>query len=252
MQVAIPPNLLRFHCPHCRAELTVPKTLAGIQGPCPSCFQTIQAPAASGPAPAPVMALPPRQVTPLAPIPAPVPSREVTPMPLSERAGVQAHAHVNPAGAATPPQRAVLPQPRHEDEFRPRRAIPPMASPPDDSWKNKARTEARREARARRAERAAQRFLDSRVFRLGRLVALVAIGGALAWLGNQVMQPNKGRPSESTPAPLASKPAPGPDVAPGDEPDVIPTEEIPTIPVRDFSAGSAAGTVAAPPPPALR
>lgn len=249
MQVAIAPDLLRFHCPHCRAELTVPKTLAGIQGPCPSCFQTIQAPAASAPAPAPAAVLPPRQVTPLVPIPAPVASRAVTPMPLSERAGMQAQA------AAAP--RAVLPPPRNEEEFRPKRAIPPMASPPDEGWKNKARTEARREARARRAERAAQRFLDSRVFRLGRLVALVAVGGVLAWLVPQAMNQAKkgGRPSDSSAAPLASTPAPGPDVAPGDEPDVIPTEEIPTIPVSDYGTGPATtGALAAPPDrsPALR
>src|SRR5688572_25903805 len=38
------PEVLRFHCPSCGAQLTVPATLAGIEGPCPSCCRTIQAP----------------------------------------------------------------------------------------------------------------------------------------------------------------------------------------------------------------
>src|SRR5204863_5634067 len=37
-------NTLRFSCPACRAELAVPASMAGVEGPCPSCYQTIQAP----------------------------------------------------------------------------------------------------------------------------------------------------------------------------------------------------------------
>ncbi len=38
------PNVLHFHCGACEAELTVPVDLAGVTGPCPSCYQLIQAP----------------------------------------------------------------------------------------------------------------------------------------------------------------------------------------------------------------
>ena len=37
-------NTLRFFCPACRAQLAVPAAMAGIEGPCPSCFLTIRSP----------------------------------------------------------------------------------------------------------------------------------------------------------------------------------------------------------------
>jgi len=46
------PNVLQFTCTHCNTPLTVPASMAGIEGPCPKCGENIQAPQAT-PATAP-------------------------------------------------------------------------------------------------------------------------------------------------------------------------------------------------------
>ncbi|MEM6911167.1 MAG: hypothetical protein AAF555_06245 [Verrucomicrobiota bacterium] len=48
---------IQFTCPECQAELAVPMSLAGVEGPCPYCGQPVQAPA-----PAMAEALSPRKV----------------------------------------------------------------------------------------------------------------------------------------------------------------------------------------------
>lgn len=45
-------SILQFTCTHCQTPLTVPASMAGIEGPCPKCGQSIQAPQAT-PATAP-------------------------------------------------------------------------------------------------------------------------------------------------------------------------------------------------------
>lgn len=39
-----PPDVLRFGCPACRGELSIPAALAGVEGPCPLCGEHIAAP----------------------------------------------------------------------------------------------------------------------------------------------------------------------------------------------------------------
>ena len=38
------PEVIHFSCQHCHAQLTVPATMAGVSGPCPSCANTLTAP----------------------------------------------------------------------------------------------------------------------------------------------------------------------------------------------------------------
>lgn len=51
-------DCISFACPACGIKLTVPATLAGVIGPCPSCGSQIQAPNLRSPAPTPVIYLP--------------------------------------------------------------------------------------------------------------------------------------------------------------------------------------------------
>ncbi|MDP0489987.1 MAG: hypothetical protein Q7Q71_02910 [Verrucomicrobiota bacterium JB023] len=46
-------DLIHFQCPHCGNELTVPREVAHLTGPCPRCGTVIQGPASSPPAPLP-------------------------------------------------------------------------------------------------------------------------------------------------------------------------------------------------------
>ena len=66
---------LRFNCPACAATLTLPRIAAGIQGPCPKCWQEIVGPDPARELPARLPSLPPPLAAlpaePDAPLPAP-------------------------------------------------------------------------------------------------------------------------------------------------------------------------------------
>lgn len=187
-------NTLRFSCPACRAELAVPFSMAGIEGPCPSCYQTIRAPglealpvAASWMPPQPYQQLPEPELADdlvlpdsgTEPVPVPVaamsapffppvreqPLRPIPPL-VNSRNEIHASVPVQPLDRA----------------FRARLAIPPGEEPLDDTWKERHRDQRRSSRRARRAERAADNFLNSRGFRVVRVSLILASGAMLAFL----------------------------------------------------------------------
>ncbi len=52
-----PTNLLHFDCGHCATVLTVPQSMAGVTGPCPSCSNPVTAPSAQPVSPSSAPAL---------------------------------------------------------------------------------------------------------------------------------------------------------------------------------------------------
>jgi hypothetical protein len=218
-------ELLTFSCPACQAQLTVPARLAGIEGPCPSCYQAIRAPQ-----------LPPvtagkASVSPVSSVSPPVAGVKVPawdeslpilsappvfpPRPLSAPPG--------PPGQALPvkgPQFDQLLEAVPDKSFKARLAIRPPDEPPDDTWKDRHRDQARGRRRVRRAERAAQSFLDSRAFRLTRVTLILLSAGMVAWLilhmkDNQWNLPGLSRP-------LANEATPQPGAVPMKSPPVLP------------------------------
>lgn len=219
-------NTLRFTCPACHAELAVPVQMAGIEGPCPSCYHTIRAPLTM-----PVF-LPP------AVEPAPVPEAVVTPpawhdsgLPIlppgdwtqaaqAPRIAKEESEWQVDAGPVFPPSRGPevppLPAPGRESRviqpgaplvakesnFKARLAIPPAGEPLDDSWKERHRDQQRSSRRARRVDQAAHRFLESRGFRVTR-VALILLSGAMLAFLFHYMQNHQWRFPGLTPAPVA-------------------------------------------------
>ena len=97
------PGILRFDCPACHQELSIPGSLAGVEGPCPYCRVGIAAPIPASQLPARVLqAQPTVHLTPPQP-PSPAarpPAQEAVPVP--------------PVVAPpAPPQRAAALETRH-------------------------------------------------------------------------------------------------------------------------------------------
>lgn len=166
---------LRFHCPHCRAELSVPAQLAGVKGPCPSCFQPIEAPypeAVYEEEAPPIRLESPRhedfgsQIPPQSP-PAPGWQKASPPM-VQPRSGAAGSSQFESG--------------MNERGFKARLAIPPPDEPLDDTWKDKHRDQSRQTRRVRRAEKAAQSFLESKGFQLARAGMILASAGMVVWL----------------------------------------------------------------------
>jgi len=115
-----PPDVIRFHCPHCHVFLSVPKALAGVTGPCPSCSAQITAPHFDLP-PAPQFPSPGA----IAPLPsAPAVAAQTSPLAAAEPSPIRPE----PRGLSTPKPvesiRAI--DPADIDE---RLALPSPASP---------------------------------------------------------------------------------------------------------------------------
>ena len=201
-------NTLRFTCPFCHAELAVPFSLAGVEGPCPSCYGTIRAPGLEA-IPAAYTWLPPRANSPQPPPPEPVaPAPPVRPVALTPPAPAYsqdnelliADPDAEPAHTTFPPVReqplrpipppvnsmqemqASIPVQPLDRAFRARIAIRPQDEPLDDSWKARHRDQRRSARRSRRVEKAAHSFLESRTFRLARLGLILSSGAMLAFL----------------------------------------------------------------------
>jgi hypothetical protein len=174
-------NTLRFSCPSCRAELAVPVSLAGVEGPCPSCCQFIRAPSAED-LPTALVWAPEAAASPVrAAFPEPIPAAESSPSifpPVRE----QALRPIPPAVRSREEMQGVVPLLPPDRGFRARLAIPPAEEPLDDSWKDRHRDQHRSSRRVRRAERAAHSFLESRGFRVVRVSLILASGAMLAFL----------------------------------------------------------------------
>lgn len=94
------PGILRFGCPACHQELSIPGSLAGVKGPCPHCRVGIAAPIPASQLPPrvlqaqpPVNLTPPQPPSPVAPPPAqeavPVPPVVAPPAPLQRAAALE-------------------------------------------------------------------------------------------------------------------------------------------------------------------
>ena len=207
-------NSLRFTCPFCHAELAVPFSLAGVEGPCPSCYGTIRAPGLEAiPAaftwlPPKVQAPPPMETlsppAPVRPVSAPVRPVPIAAPPVAayepENEVMVPDPDSEPAHTTFPPVReqplrpipppvnnmqemqASVPVQPLDRSFRARIAIRPQDEPLDDSWKARHRDQRRSARRSRRVEKAAHSFLESRTFRLARLGLILSSGAMLAFL----------------------------------------------------------------------
>jgi|GEM_PF-4379228 len=153
------PEVLRFHCPRCGAELTVPATLAGIDGPCPSCCQIIQAPLLEA-----LYEMEPGDFD----------------LPGRQSQGPSGNPVYPAPREKSVPDPGFLPPP--EKNFKARLAIPPQEEPLDDTWKGRHRSKRRRNRRVQRVENAAQSFLDSRGFQIARVLLILLSAAMLAWL----------------------------------------------------------------------
>lgn len=213
------PSLLRFHCPSCRAELTVPAHLAGVEGPCPSCYQTIRAPIPeavnalqSFPAGPVNVVAPPEFNTPAMPTGSPAP---VLPIPIPQRpAGIQAD----------------FPQLGQEKGFKARLAIPAADEPLDDTWKDRHREQTRQNRRARKVESVAHSFLESRGFALVRASMILISAGLLVWLLMYMKDHQWKLPGMSAPPVATEKPGGKVRSAAGDANQLVADDglEIPT------------------------
>lgn len=87
----------QFFCPQCQTLLEVPREMAGVTGPCPSCGSVITSPAVPGI---------PRLDTETSPLPAPTQPRPVELRPRELRRPEPAPAQGPPAAAADPPDTA--------------------------------------------------------------------------------------------------------------------------------------------------
>ena len=154
-------DIIRFQCPACSAVLTVPATLAGIEGPCPSCFQTISAPIAEATYAAPYEMTDVPWIT-----PGSTPREEFSLRPTPAPAGM-----ITDLFSAPP-----------EKHFRARLAIPTPEEALDDTWKERHRDIRRHSRRVRKTEEAANTFLESRTFGIARVVLIFASAGMLFWL----------------------------------------------------------------------
>lgn len=159
------PDTLRFQCTSCRAELTVPIRLAGVEGPCPSCLATIQAPIPEAMYDDDLLELPD------------VPW--MTPGSTPQKAFVSRAIPVAAPSLASGP---VFPPLTDEKNFKARLAIPLPEDPLDDSWKARHRDLRRKTRRTRKAEQAAHSFLESRAFRIARVALILLSAGMLVWL----------------------------------------------------------------------
>lgn len=265
-------DVITFCCPACQARLTVPLQLAGIEGPCPSCYHTIRAPER------PALASPPPFLPPL--IAPPVPEPPPMPAPVAiEREPAHVPQYNAPAwDDTTPIMLPVMVQPEtsipealvapafnpgnfnelmdagQDKGFKARLAIRPPEEL-DASWKERHREQEKGRRRVRRVERAAQSFLDSRTFRLGRAALLLLCGGMVAWLTLHLKENHwsfgsqppvaEGTPARRPGVPLPNTP-PAPPAGPaiqGDDDAEIPAASD-TTPDRTARPGA---NIAAPP-----
>lgn len=173
---------LSFLCPRCRAQLSVPANLAGVEGPCPSCFESIRAPI--------LEALYSEE-----PVLPELHQLEVSFPPAREQA-LNSIPHL-PRNSPPDPEFNTAAQ--QERFFRARLAIPPQEDPLDDTWKDRHRHQRRQTRRSRRVENAAHSFLESRGFQIARVVLIMLSGAMLVWLF-QYLQSHQWRLPGMTPS----------------------------------------------------
>ncbi len=135
-------------------------------------------------------------------------------------------------------------------DFRPRRAIPAPEEPSDDTWRDRHLKQQRSSRRARRAERAAQEFLDSRGFRIARVSLILLSGAMLAFLFHYLQTHQWQFPGMTSAAAVEAPRTPAPKVRPvGSDVNELMTDDDTEIPPASdtIPAATGAGTVAAQP-----
>lgn len=188
-------DVLYFHCENCGAELSVPISLHGVEGPCPTCGDRIKAPelyipcghggAESG------LDLPPadgrHEPPPLNTKGVPVPEW----MNRQQSAAIPAP---EPARRPALPVASMRPMSKGSDllpkqlsgiesrDFQARLSIPGFESEADDSWVERHRAQQQRQMTRKKLDRAANTFLESTFFRVARVALLVVTGGLCAGL----------------------------------------------------------------------
>jgi hypothetical protein len=254
-----PAPTLRFFCPSCRAELAVPSSLAGVEGPCPSCFQTIRAPAnVARPVAAAVSPLEWQSSD------APILAAPTWPPPVPAPAAMGANSLASLPEALLTPRGMELPEPGPghrvlqaivtaapaDKNFRPRRAIPAAEEPADDSWRDRHLKQQRSSRRARRAERAAHQLLESRGFRFARVALILLSGAMLAFLLHYLQSHQWRFPGMSASVTEETPRTPAPTVRPvGADVNELMTDDDTEIPPASdtIPAATGTGTVAAQP-----
>ena len=170
---ALPPaEVMLFHCSHCHAELSVPRGLQGVSGPCPCCSQQIQAPQTS---PVPLRLPPPDGSPDSSTAPAPLPDlgrnlRDLRDMP-AEWYNEGEHSH----------------SPRQRDEpeiigFRAKLAIPRISDGEDTQWTEHYVDDKRRASSQPRSEPGGNFRSNSKVWNVARTGLTIATGGLFAGL----------------------------------------------------------------------
>ena len=186
--IAQPNDILLFQCVHCSTELSVPISMQGVEGPCPTCQQIIKAPECELPMLQPGLFFPPSRRD------AEPPQREhnlppQTSLPVPQ-SGVVVFPEHGPASLPpefyqkAPPVDIVPRNGSHPSTagFQSKLEIPatrplPAASPPRSPQRGK-----KGKPRGRQLDRAATKFLDSSCFRVARVAVLIFLGGACAGL----------------------------------------------------------------------
>jgi hypothetical protein len=166
--------------------------LAGVEGPCPGCFATIQAPIPEA-----------RYSEPVSPS---TPDLLPVSFPPLRESDIRAIPHLPRLAPADPEFSNTAP----DRNFRARLAIPPQDEPLDDSWKDRHRSLRRQNRRARRAEEAAQSFLSSRGFYVARVTLMLLSGAMLVWL-YQYLQNHQWRLPGMSPPAVADEKKSGPE-----------------------------------------
>lgn len=179
--IARPNDVLLFHCGYCNTELSVPLSMQGVEGPCPTCQQIIKAPEGNIPMLKPGLFFPParREETPPPSHPQPGPPPQSWQQITTKPAPVHPEGGSNSLSAefyqdGTPID--IVPRCAARLDIpgiRPRMEIPhPIAGLIEPRRREKPIS--------KKLDKAAANFLESSFFRTARVAVLVILGGACA------------------------------------------------------------------------
>lgn len=229
------PSVLQFTCTHCNTALTVPVSMAGVEGPCPKCGQHIQAPKAeSAPASAPASFVAEPRERPKTSHPAKIPEPRSQPRSKEELAD----------------RESITPAPRGLPERSTKRTVEPRRSTLDA-----ARTPSESSARSSRSKTASQPQQAGPFSRIGvHLLFAVASAATVYFLLYHFMPGGPGQTNREVqgPPPAAGGPVTPPTISPppnaGERPTVSTDTSPPTSARPDTGAdGAQAGAPEAKP-----
>jgi len=230
---------LTFACPACGVKLTVPSSMAGITGPCPTCSSIIQAPVRSAgtisvppiaaPTPEPAPALPPSPYpsSQLASVPGPLNAYTPSNQPVEETAPAAPSFQPRPYDVEITSPAVIRVEPRgHKSRSGSHEVIArPMPGPDEYAPVNLPPTSHRRSKQPLRA-----------LIILLVLASFVGVFfGVVAWLEGNSKTPINVRPSKPTTTEKAPAPGPKKDIPAAPAPA---SPEAPKTPVPQPQAAS--------------